>query len=304
MQNKVHRVCVRRRACGVRRNRHWSVAPGIGAAYDPGMERLGYAAPSILAHAVRIADGLVMDVDETIAEETPITISYNGASHAVMMATPSDLEDFAVGFSLTEGLIERAGALTGIAIVRYSRGIELQIETSAEVASSSKRRRLSGRTGCGICGKEDVEDVLRALPRVASQARFPASAIARAMSELAALQPLNAATGAVHAAGFAKADGAIALVREDVGRHNALDKLIGALARSTVDAASGFIALTSRGSFELVQKAAVLGVPLVATVSAPTGLAVRVAHDVGITLAGFARDQRVTVYTHPERVTA
>src|SRR5258708_22157111 len=146
-----------------------------------------------------------------------------------MMASPSDLEDFAVGFSLTEGLIEHAEALSRVDIVRYSRGIELQIETSVEIAAASRRRRLSGRTGCGICGKEDVEDVLRELPRVESAARFAASAISRAMTELAARQPLNAATGAVHAAGWAGADGAVAMVREDVGRHNALDKLVGAL---------------------------------------------------------------------------
>ena len=149
---------------------------------------------------------------------------------------------------------------------------------------------------------EDVEQVLRTLPRVASGARFTATAISRAMRELAGRQPLNDATGAVHAAGWSDAEGAITLVREDVGRHNALDKLIGALTRSSVATASGFIVLTSRGSFELVQKAAVLGAPLLATVSAPTGLAIRVAADTGITLAGFARDGRVTVYTYPERV--
>jgi FdhD protein len=267
------------------------------------MDRLGYSSPTLSTSAIRLENGLAVAVDETLAEETPVTIAYNGVSHAVMMATPADLEDFAVGFSLTEGLVARADMLTSIAVVRYSRGVELQIETPAEVASESKRRRLSGRTGCGICGKEDVEDVLRELPHVDSSAQFSASSISRAMKELGGLQPLNAATGAMHAAGWADATGAIVLVREDVGRHNALDKLIGALARSTIDAPSGFIALTSRGSFELVQKAAILGIPLVATVSAPTGLAVRVAHDVGITLAGFARDTRMTVYTHSARVT-
>ena len=268
------------------------------------MDRLGYSPPSSLTRAVRLAHGLASSVDETLAEETPVTLAYNGVSHAVMMATPSDLEDFAIGFSLTEGLIDHADAVTSIAVVRYSRGIELQLETSVEVASETRRRRLSGRSGCGICGMEDVEQVLRALPRVTSEARFAASAISRAMGELASRQPLNDATGAVHAAGWADERGAISLVREDVGRHNALDKLAGALLRSSVDPRAGFIVLTSRGSFELVQKAAVLGVPLVATVSAPTGLAVRMATEAGITLAGFARDGRVTVYAHPERVSA
>ncbi len=270
------------------------------------MQSLGYSAPTLATRAVRLAGGIATSVEETIAEETPITIAYNAVAHAVMMATPADLEDFAVGFSLTEGLIDRADAVQSVAVVRYSRGIELQIETSAEVAAGTRSRRLSGRTGCGICGKADVEEVLRALPRVESSARFSAAAIARAMSELAARQPLNAATGGVHAAGWADAAGALALVREDVGRHNALDKLIGALWRAgqAAEARTGFVALTSRGSFELVQKAAVLGVQLLATVSAPTGLAIRVANDAGITLAGFARDERVTLYTHAERVTA
>jgi FdhD protein len=268
------------------------------------MQSLGQSSPTVVTRAVRLAGGIVTGIEETIAEETPITIAYNAVSHAVMMATPNDLEDFAVGFSLTEGLIDRADAVQSVDVVRYSRGIELQIETSADVAAGTRSRRLSGRTGCGICGKEDIEDVLRELPRVETGARFTAAAIARAMSELSARQPLNAATGAVHAAGWAEADGAVALVREDVGRHNALDKLIGALARAgrAAEARSGFVALTSRGSFELVQKAAILGVQLLATVSAPTGLAIRVANDVGITLAGFARDERVTLYTHAERV--
>ena len=268
------------------------------------MDRLGYSPPSSLTRAVRLELGRASDIDEAVAEETPVTLAYNGVSHAVMMASPSDLEDFAIGFSLTEGLIERADAVTSIAVVRYSQGIELQLETTVEVATETRRRRLSGRSGCGICGMADVEQVLRALPRVVSNARFAATAISRAMGELASRQPLNDTTGAVHAAGWADERGAISLVREDVGRHNALDKLVGALLRSSIDPRDGFIVLTSRGSFELVQKAAVIGVPLVATVSAPTGLAVRMATEAGITLAGFARDGRVTVYAHPERVSA
>jgi FdhD protein len=192
--------------------------------------------------------------------------------------------------------------LSGLSVVRYSGGIELQMETAAEVASNVRRRRLSGRTGCGICGKDDVRDVLRELPHVDGDARFDADAIARAMRELSDRQPLNDATGAVHAAGWASADGGILLVREDVGRHNALDKLIGALVRGAVEPAGGFIVLTSRGSFELVQKAVIFGTSLLATISAPTGLAVRVANESGLTLAGFARDGRVTVYTHARRV--
>lgn len=237
-----------------------------------------------------------------VAEETPVTFAYNGVSHAVMMASPTDLEDFAVGFSLTEGLVRNASALTATTVVRHNRGIELQIETATAPAGGARRRRLSGRSGCGICGMADVEEVLRALPHVESDTSFTVAAISRAIRELGAQQPLNDATGAVHAAGWANASGAVHLVREDVGRHNALDKLVGAMARSAIDPHDGFVVLTSRGSFELVQKVAILGAPMIATVSAPTALAVQIAIDAGITLAGFARDGRVTVYAHPERI--
>jgi FdhD protein len=268
------------------------------------MLRLGYAQPTSSFSALRIDGGTSSEVVELLAEETPVTFAYNGAAHAVMMATPADMEDFAVGFSLTEGLIESSTQLTRIEVVRYSRGIELQLEVPAEITASAgqRSRRLSGRTGCGICGTESVEQVLRELPVVHSALRIPADAIARAMRALAERQPLNGATGAVHAAGWARADGALVHVREDVGRHNALDKLVGALVRHGEEAAAGFIVVTSRGSFEMVQKAAIAGVPLLAAVSAPTALAVRVAQASGIALGGFARDHRVTLYAHPERV--
>jgi FdhD protein len=209
-----------------------------------------------------------------------------------------------VGFSLTEGLVARPEQLTRIAVVRYSRGVELQLEVPSEIADGAGRRsrRLSGRTGCGICGTESVDQVLRELPVVASGVAISAAAVTSAMRALRSRQPLNELTGAVHAAGWARADGTLELVREDVGRHNALDKLVGALVRAKIAASEGFVVITSRGSFELVQKAAVLGVPLLAAVSAPTALAVRVAHASNIALAGFARDDRVTVYSHADRV--
>ncbi|MEP6990884.1 MAG: formate dehydrogenase accessory sulfurtransferase FdhD [bacterium] len=266
------------------------------------MDRLGYASPTSLAPAIRLEHGSASVTEETLAEETPVTFVYNGVSHAVMMATPSDLEDFATGFSITEGLVGDGAAISSIAVVRYAKGIELQIDTTAEVATEARRRRLSGRSGCGICGMADVEQVLRTLPRVESATRFASHAVSLAMRELADAQPLNRATGAVHAAGWASVDGAVHIVREDVGRHNALDKLIGVLVRGGIDPATGFVVLTSRGSFELVQKVAVFGAALVAAVSAPTGLAVRMAEQAGITLAGFARADRVTVYTHPARI--
>jgi FdhD protein len=266
------------------------------------MQTLGYTSPTVQAAAERIDRGHRSRSEETIAEEIPVTFAYNGASHAVMMATPADLEDFATGFSLTEGLVERASDVTRVGVVRYSRGVELQIETRLPIGEPERRRRLAGRTGCGICGMDDVDALLRALPTVQSAQRISAAAISRAMRELAERQPLNHSTGAVHGAAFATAAGEVQLVREDVGRHNALDKLAGALARGGTDATRGFVVMTSRGSFELVQKCAIIGAPLLATVSAPTGLAIRVATDAGITLAGFARDERVTLYSHGERV--
>ncbi|MDB4882180.1 MAG: fdhD [Gemmatimonadetes bacterium] len=267
-------------------------------------QRLGYALASTGVTGLRIDGGRAAPVTETLADETPVTMAFNLSPHAVMMATPADLEDFAVGFAVTEGIVRSASDIARVSAVRYSRGVELQIEIPAALATAlaTRNRRLPGRTGCGICGASSVDEVLRELPPVRSETPIAASAVTRAMRELAERQPLNAATGAVHAAAWARRDGALAYVREDVGRHNALDKLVGAVIRAGAPAHEGFVVITSRGSFELVQKAAILGVPLLATVSAPTALAVRVAHTVGLTLAGFARDDRLTVYTHDARV--
>lgn len=262
--------------------------------------RIGHAAPSMRVVATRIEAGAVAQVEESLAEEVPVTLAFNMAPYAVMMATPADLEDFAVGFALTEGVVETVEAIEHVEVLRYGRGIELQVDVPASVAAGlgTRSRRLAGRTGCGICGMEDVDRVLRELPSVRSNAVIDASAVTRAMQSLADRQPLNDATGAVHAAGWARPDGTLVHVREDVGRHNALDKLVGALMSVREPAHEGFVVMTSRGSFELVQKAAVLGVPLLATVSAPTAMAVRVAERVGLTLAGFAREARLTVYSN------
>jgi FdhD protein len=268
------------------------------------MQRLGYAPVTTDVTGVRIESGCAESVTDTLADETPVAMAYNLAPHAVMMATPADLEDFAVGFSLTEGIVQQASDITRVTVVRHARGVELQMEIPAALAAEAgaRSRRLSGRTGCGICGAGSIDEVLRELPSVAGDSEIDAAAVTRAMRALAVRQPLNAATGAVHAAAWARRDGALAYVREDVGRHNALDKLVGALIRAGVSAQDGFVVITSRGSFELVQKAAMLGVPLLAAVSAPTALAVRVAHSVGLTLAGFARDDRLTAYTHSARL--
>ena len=272
---------------------------------DPmGLYRLGYAGPLLETDAVRWEAGTWEEQHERIVEETPVAIVYNRIPHVVMMATPADLEDFALGFSLTEELIESADDLKHLEIARYSRGVEIQatVDERYVAAISERTRRLTGRTGCGICGADSVDVVLKRIHPVERTIGFSVAAVQRALESLAANQPLNAATGAVHAAGWAQPDGTVSLIREDVGRHNALDKLVGAATAARVSPSEGFIVVTSRASFEMVQKATVLGAPLLAAISGPTGLAVRVAREAGLTLVGFDRRDRLTVYTHPERL--
>jgi FdhD protein len=277
----------------------------ISQMQDPlGLLRLGYAKPLLKLQATRWRDGRASDSAETIAEETPVAIVYNGIPHVVMMATPQDLEDFALGFSITEELIGSPADLEHVEVVRYSQGIEIQAQVSkaCEEVIAGRTRRLTGRTGCGICGADSVSMVLKQLHPVQGDVTIRAGTIRSALDALVGHQTLNAEAGAVHAAGWAGLDGAIQVVREDVGRHNALDKLIGALLKAGVDPMTGFVVVTSRASFEMVQKTTVLGAPLMAAISGPTGLAVRVAQQAGLTLVGFARGGGHTVYTHPERL--
>ena len=272
---------------------------------DPlGLKRLGYA-KALLAHpALRWEDGVVRASEEQIAEEVPVVLVYNGLPHVVMMATPVDLEDFVLGFSLTEELIKTPADLRDVEVLRYGEGIEVQarVAESCEAVIASRTRRLSGRTGCGICGADSIGAVLKQLHPVPPGPAIGPGAIHEAMRQLVTLQRLNAAAGAVHAAGWATPEGRVEVAREDVGRHNALDKLVGALRRAGTETAQGFVVVTSRASFEMVQKTTVLGAPLMAAISGPTGLAVRVAQQSGLTLVGFVRSGRHTVYTHPGRV--
>jgi len=266
--------------------------------------RLGYAGPLLQHKVKRWEQREAVERIEPVAEEVPVTIAYNRIPHAVMMATPADLEDFALGFSITEELIGSPSELKTLEVVRYSRGIELLASVSDEVAAAVKERtrRLTGRTGCGICGADSVAAVFKELHPVAPGAVVTVDAIHKALLALNERQTVNAATGTVHAAAWATTQGELQDVREDVGRHNALDKLIGALLKREVDARSGFVVLTSRASFEMIQKVTVLGAPLMAAISGPTGLAIRIAQQAGVTLVGFARPDRLSVYTHPERV--
>lgn len=268
------------------------------------LHRLGSADPLRNQPARRWENGHVTEQVERIAEEVPVAIAYNGQAHVVMMATPADLEDFALGFSLTEELVAAAAQFRGVDVVRYSRGIELQVAVAPErdAAIAERGRKLTGRTGCGICGADSVDAVLRPIRPVAKGTTVTPAAIHRALKGLHQGQRFNAESGAVHAAGWATAEGEVRLVREDVGRHNALDKLVGAVTRQGLDPAAGFVVVTSRASFEMVQKTVRLGAPILVAISGPTGLAVRVAEEAGLTLVGFARADRHTVYTHPARI--
>lgn len=241
---------------------------------------------------------------DTVADELPVALQYNGISHAVMLATPHDLEDFAVGFSLSEGIVASADDLLDIEVEPSSRGVTLALRITAARFDALKQRRrsLTGRTGCGLCGVESLANALMTVPVLPPAGAFDVRAVLAAMQALRAHQPLHDETGATHAAGFADAQGRLRCVREDVGRHNALDKLIGALARAAVDRRSGFALITSRASHEMVAKAARAGVPLLAAVSGVTRLAVQTAADAGLCLAGFVRGDDLTVYAGGERL--
>ncbi|MES9939262.1 MAG: formate dehydrogenase accessory sulfurtransferase FdhD [Candidatus Thiodiazotropha sp. 6PLUC1] len=243
-------------------------------------------------------------VTDNIAEEVPVALEYNGISHAVMLATPVDLEDFALGFSLSEGIVNRPGELYDIEVEETREGIVMRLEVAAEAFFKLKQRRrtLTGRTGCGLCGTESLSQVTRDLPAVNSSASLSFNALLEAVTRLPAEQWLQQATGAVHAACHISADGAINHVREDVGRHNALDKTLGSLARQQ-QVKDGGLLVTSRASFEMVQKTAALGYSLLAAVSAPTAAAVRLAESLNLTLIGFLRGDDCVLYTHGSNLT-
>lgn len=249
-------------------------------------------------------EGHIAEVDECVAEEVPVAMVYNGISHAVMLATPQDLNDFALGFSLSEGILSSAKELYDIEVIHQQKGIELHLKIAAERFHLLKERRrsMSGRTGCGLCGAESLDQAMRIPANVISIAdRVQSRAIYLAHQQILSVQKLQTLTGATHACAWVKPNGAITMIREDIGRHNALDKLIGATA-SQHHKQSGFVLTTSRASYEMVQKVASAGISMLVAVSAPTGLAVRIAQNCGITLVGFARNHQHVVYSCPERI--
>ena len=272
-------------------------------------------------NVTRVRAGAAADaraaVADQVAEEVPVALRVNGRAFAVMMATPCDLEDFALGFALTEGLVETPAQLVDVVAAQRLEGIELALTVSddapaARMGDAAAQRLLPGRSGCGLCGTRELEDAVRPPQPLQGARRFTMGALERAFAALPAYQPMNAATGAVHAAAWADADGRIAVAREDVGRHNALDKLVGALLRGG-DASGdrrlhdgmfdeGMLLLTSRASYEMVSKAARAGIGFIAAISAPTALAVDIARGAGVCLVGFARPGGCNAYAHSERL--
>jgi FdhD protein len=260
-------------------------------------------AGAVLRQAERHRGAVTTHVTDAVAEEIPVAFVYNERPHAVMMATPADLEDFALGFSLSEAIIASPAECEKVEIVPALAGIELRITIPGirAAAIEDRVRELTGRTGCGLCGAQTLDAAVRHPAPVPGDVRIEADALQQALDQLSAKQQINVATGATHAAAWVLADGRIALLREDVGRHNALDKLIGAMA-GRCDPHAGFLIVTSRASYEMVMKAATVGIGALAAISAPTALAIALAQEANVVLIGFARHDGWSVYTFPQRV--
>jgi FdhD protein len=249
-------------------------------------------------------DGAVTESQDWLADEVPVALIFNGISHAVMLATPLDLEDFALGFGLTEGLLERADELYGVEVQPDPAGMRIEMDVSSACFArlKDKRRSMAGRTGCGLCGTESLEQVEPPLPLLAPCATpLSPPAIAAALRAMPAHQALQQRTGATHAAAWCSLAGEVRLVREDVGRHNALDKLVGAMVEAGIDARDGFCCITSRASVEMVRKAVTAGITALIAVSAPTSRAVATARRAGLALAGFARRDDLVLYANADR---
>lgn len=254
--------------------------------------------------AERWDGGRRVRVDEPVAHEIGLAIVYNGRPYVVMMITPADIEDFVLGFSMSEGIVASPAEVRSLQLRRVPDGIEANVEIDAARfrALDRKQRNLTGRIGCGLCGAQTLAQAMRHPAPVRESASIDAVLLQVGMARLAQAQPVNAATGAMHAAAWMDADGVLVAVREDVGRHNALDKLIGAMLRTRTVPLGGTVLITSRASHEIVQKVAAVGIEVLCAISAPTALAIRVADETQVTLIGFAREQRFTAYTHLSRL--
>jgi FdhD protein len=252
----------------------------------------------------RWRDGEWTDTPDSVAAEEPVALTYNSIPHVVMMTTPRDLEDLGVGFTVSEALVEDYSELRDVALDTSTGSFEVRLSVVGSRLGTmlERRRNLTGRTGCGVCGAETVEDAIRRPPPVAPGGETSRELLVAALRRLRELQPLGAQAGSLHAAAWVGWNGEVGVVREDVGRHNALDKLIGAKLRANEDLADGYVMVTSRASYEMVQKAATMGIRMLVAVSAPTALGVKLARECGLTLVGFARENQQVVYSHPERL--
>jgi FdhD protein len=260
--------------------------------------------PTVPAARIAWRGDAAQDGIRIVPRETPVALTYNRSTHAVMLASPADLEDFALGFSLSEGIIDSAADILALEIVEVPDGIECRMDLAPErlEALTKRQRRLAGPSGCGLCGLDSLAAAIRPAPRVPAGRTFSPAMVQDAMRSMPAAQTLNATTRAVHAAAFWTPERGLVALREDVGRHNALDKLSGALLRSGVLASDGLLLLSSRISIEMVQKTATLGAPVIVAISAPTSLAIEVAERAGITLIGIARSDGFEVFTHLDRI--
>jgi FdhD protein len=252
----------------------------------------------------RWSQGTTSHTTDQVAEEVPVALVYHNVPHVVMLATPANLEDYAVGFTLSEGLVARPDEIREVTVTTGAESVDVHVTVAWDRFTEllHRRRNLTGRTGCGLCGAETAEDAIREVTRVGPGTEVTTSDLHAAIEQLGTMQPINARTGSVHAAAWVIPGQGIQLVREDVGRHNALDKAIGALVRANMDLAAGYMLITSRASFEMVQKCATVGISFLAAFSAPTAFAVRLARRTGLTLVAFARRDRHVVYAHPERL--
>jgi FdhD protein len=260
--------------------------------------------PALVVHRQIWRENGLSSGSRSIPEETAVALTYNGGTYAVMMTTPQDLEDFAIGFSLSEGIVNCSADIDSLDVLRLDEGIELRMWLRKPNADrlQERRRHIAGPTGCGLCGIDSIAQAMRPAAVIGGGPQFSSEQIMAAMQNVPSLQKLNIETRAVHAAAFWNSTSGIVALREDVGRHNALDKLSGALARASIVAREGIILLTSRVSVEMVQKSAAIGAPVMVSVSAPTALAVRMADLAGITLAAIARADGFEVFTHPCRI--
>jgi FdhD protein len=259
---------------------------------------------AVHARSIKVTASTATEHERELPVEVAVALVYDGTTHAVMMASPTDLEDFAVGFSLSEGIVKSPAEIEGVEIVEHNEGIELRmwLVNKRGIELATRRRNIAGPTGCGLCGIESLEAFVAKLPPIVSDATFAPAEIATAMAELPAKQTLNKRTHAVHGAAFWNREQGLVAIAEDVGRHNALDKLIGGLRRRGVDVRDGMILLTSRVSVEMVQKAVMAGAPVIVAVSAPTKLALETAMAAGLTLVAVARQDGFEVFTHPQRI--